>query len=200
MSVSPWSRGSKCPWLVLKERVWGVPANLEIQFAHFVDICPFTCKQKIQHERLFLQTMSPDSDLKIHLGWNWVKGAGQKTWDGFLIKSWIGIGCVYKDVLKNCHLFHIKSHLMSKNSVHSNSIEVIRPDFHVGTKNWQVGKFSFCEKFSKSQQSRFKAHLPSSSMVRSSSLAETRSSSSSWVGERPLVCSEYLPGGFFHHF
>ena len=41
----------------------------------------------------------------------------------------------YKDVLKNCHFFHIKSHLMSKNSVHSNSIEVIRPDFHVGTRN-----------------------------------------------------------------
>ena len=158
---------------------------------------------KVQHQRLFLQTMSPDSDLKIHLGWNWVNGAGQKTWDRLFIKSWIGIGCVYKDVLKNCHLFHIKSHLMSKNSVHSNSIEVIRPDFHVGTRNWQVGKLSFCEKFSKSfqsQQSRGKAHLPSSSIVRSSSLAETRSSNSSWVGERPLVCSEYLQGGFCQHF
>ena len=105
---------------------------------------------KVQYQRLFLQTMSPDSDLKIHLGWNWVNGAGQKTWDRLFIKSWIGIGCVYKDVLKNCNLFHIKSHLMSKNSVHSNSIEVIRPDFHVGTRNWQLDKLSFCEKFSKS--------------------------------------------------
>ena len=109
---------------------------------------------KVQYQRLFLQTMSPDSDLKIHLGWNWVNGAGQKTWDRLFIKSWIGIGCVYKDVLNNCHLFHIKSHLMSKNSVHSNSIEVIRPDFHVGTRNWQVDKLSFCEKFSKSAISR----------------------------------------------
>ena len=59
--------------------------------------------------------------------------------------------------------------------------------------------FPFVKSF-QSQQSRGKAHLPSSSMVRSSSLAETRSSSSSWVGERPLVCSEYLQGGFFQHF
>ena len=155
---------------------------------------------KVQHQRLFLQTMSPDSDLKIHLGWNWVNGAGQKTWDRLFIKSWIGIGCVYKDVLKNCHLFHIKSHLMSKNSVHSNSIEVIRPDFHVGTRNCILYiSFPFVKSF-QSQQPRGKAHLPSSSMVRSSSLAETRSSNSSWVGERPLVCSEYLQVGFCQHF
>ena len=54
--------------------------------------------------------------------------------------------------------------------------------------------FPFVKSF-QSQQSRSKAHLPSSSMVRSSSLAETRSSNSSWVGERPLVCSEYLQKG-----
>ena len=59
--------------------------------------------------------------------------------------------------------------------------------------------FPFVKSF-QSQQSRGKAHLPSSSMVRSSSLAETRSSNSSWVGERPLVCSEYLQGGFCQHF
>ena len=59
--------------------------------------------------------------------------------------------------------------------------------------------FPFVKSF-QSQQSRGKAHLPSSSMVRSSSLAETRSSSSSWVGERPLVCREYLQGGFCQHF
>ena len=59
--------------------------------------------------------------------------------------------------------------------------------------------FPFVKSF-QSQQSRGKAHLPSSSMVRSSSLAETRSSNSSWVGERPLVCSEYLQGRFCQHF
>ena len=59
--------------------------------------------------------------------------------------------------------------------------------------------FPFVKSF-QSQQSRGKAHLPSSSMVRSSSLAETRSSNSSWVGERPLVCSEYLQRGFCQHF
>ena len=40
----------------------GKPGDTTCSLAHM--------QTKVQHQRLFLQTMSPDSDLKIHLGWN----------------------------------------------------------------------------------------------------------------------------------